>query len=90
MEYVDEVAGFLRFAQSLRVLLVGGAAVNFHGYQRQSADVDLWVEPVADNFDRLERENERSRPEQRLFYSRGGMEILECWAVGFADIKYLP
>lgn len=55
MEFVDEVAGFLRaaHAQGLRVLLVGGAAVNFHGYQRQSADVDLWVEPVAENFDRL-------------------------------------
>lgn len=68
------MAGFLRaaHAQGLRVLMVGGAAVNFHGYQRQSADVDLWVEPVAENFDRLERGRERSRPEQRLFYFSGG------------------
>jgi len=50
-----EISGFLRAAheQNLRVLLVGGGAVNFHGYQRHSADIDLWVEPSAENFDRL-------------------------------------
>ena len=25
-------------------LMVGGGAVNFHGYQRHSADVDFWIE----------------------------------------------
>lgn len=51
----EEVSGFLRAAHEndLRVLLVGGGAVNFHGYQRHSADIDLWIEPSAKNFDRL-------------------------------------
>ena len=46
---------FLRLAKvhGLRYLMVGGGAVNFHGYQRNSADVDLWVEPTRENFERL-------------------------------------
>ena len=55
MRFEDDVLGFLRSARKhgLRHLLVGGGAVNFHGYQRSSADVDLWVEPSPDNFLRL-------------------------------------
>lgn len=51
----EEVSGFLRAAHrhGVRLLLVGGGAVNFHGYQRHSADVDLWVEPTPANFERL-------------------------------------
>lgn len=37
----------------VRMIMVGGGAVNFHGYQRHSADVDFWFEPVAENFKRL-------------------------------------
>jgi hypothetical protein len=55
MLFGDEVQGFLRAAhrEGLRILLVGGGAVNFHGYQRHSADIDLWVDPTVANFDRL-------------------------------------
>lgn len=51
----EEVREFLVTAQQqgLRVLLVGDGAVNFHGYQRQSADIALWVDPTPANFDRL-------------------------------------
>lgn len=34
----------------VKMIMVGGGAVNFHGYQRHSADVDFWLEPVAENF----------------------------------------
>jgi hypothetical protein len=37
----------------VRMLMVGGGAVNFHGHQRHSADVDFWIEPKEDNFKRL-------------------------------------
>lgn len=55
MPFGKEVMEFLRAASEhdVRLLLVGGGAVNFHGYQRQSADVDLWVEPTKENFERL-------------------------------------
>lgn len=37
----------------VRMLLVGGGAVNFHGYQRHSADVDFWIETTPLNFEKL-------------------------------------
>lgn len=33
--------------------MVGGAAVNFHGYQRHSADVDFWIDTSTENFKKL-------------------------------------
>lgn len=35
------------------MVMVGGGAVNFHGYQRHSADVDFWVDCTAENLKRL-------------------------------------
>jgi|SRR5690554_3369915 len=37
----------------VRMIMVGGGAVNFYGYQRHSADVDFWLEPVVENFQKL-------------------------------------
>lgn len=55
MHFGDEVHAFLRAANDhgLRLLLVGGGAVNFHGYQRHSADIDLWIDPTPGNFGAL-------------------------------------
>ena len=38
---------------NVRMLMVGGGAVNFHGYQRHSADVDFWIETTDENFKKL-------------------------------------
>lgn len=38
---------------NVRMLMVGGGAVNFHGYQRHSADVDFWIDTTEENFKRL-------------------------------------
>jgi len=35
------------------MIMVGGGAVNFHGYQRHSLDVDFWLESVTENFNKL-------------------------------------
>jgi hypothetical protein len=55
MEFEAEVNTFLALAQKegLRIIMVGGAAVNHHGYKRHSADVDLWIEPSPENFAKL-------------------------------------
>ena len=37
----------------VRMLMVGGGAVYFHGYQRHSADVDFWIETTEINFKNL-------------------------------------
>src|SRR5690554_2537963 len=38
---------------NIRMIMVGGGAVNFHGYQRHSLDVDFWLESVTENFNKL-------------------------------------
>jgi hypothetical protein len=45
----------LRFLNEERVeyLVIGGMAVNFHGYHRSTGDLDLWVAITPENQDRL-------------------------------------
>jgi len=43
----------LAHKEHVRMLMVGGGAVNFHGYQRHSADVDFWIETSTENFSKL-------------------------------------
>lgn len=35
--------------QEVQFILVGGLAVNFHGFSRSTADVDIWLRDDADN-----------------------------------------
>ena len=44
---------FVANKHNVRMLMVGGGAVNFHGYQRHSADVDFWKETTDENFKKL-------------------------------------
>lgn len=52
-----DIEDFILFAkeENVRMLMVGGGAVNFHGYQRHSADVDFWIETTTENFEKLVR-----------------------------------
>lgn len=51
----DNILEFLTLANKhdVQMILIGGGAVNFHGYQRHSADLDFWINPVAHNFEKL-------------------------------------
>ena len=42
---------FLRLlnAESVDYLLIGGYAVNYHGYSRSTGDMDVWISPTPDN-----------------------------------------
>ncbi len=55
MKWNDKIESFIRLANNFKVkmILVGGGAVNFHGYQRHSADVDFWIETTEENFVKL-------------------------------------
>ncbi len=55
MHFGEEVTAFLRAANDhhVRMVLIDGGAVNFHGYQRQSPDLDFWMEPTSENFNQL-------------------------------------
>lgn len=50
-----EAAEFLSLLNQNKVeyLIIGGAAVNVHGYTRATGDLDIWYNPTAENFDRL-------------------------------------
>ncbi|MDT8412324.1 MAG: DUF6036 family nucleotidyltransferase [Vicingaceae bacterium] len=51
----NNIKQFLQLAHHFQVkmLMVGGGAVNFHGYQRHSADVDFWIETSEENLKQL-------------------------------------
>lgn len=49
------VDGFISQANmfGVKMIMVDGGAVNFHGYQRLSADVDFWIDTRTENLDKL-------------------------------------
>jgi Nucleotidyltransferase of unknown function (DUF6036) len=51
----ENIDNFIRLSNiyEVKMLMVGGAAVNFHGYQRHSADVDFWIDTTIENFTKL-------------------------------------
>ncbi len=56
MDILDE--GFLNFWKALnnhevKYLMVGGFAVNIHGFNRHTGDIDIWVEDSVENRRRL-------------------------------------
>lgn len=53
----DNIEKFIELANkhNVRMILVGGGAVNFHGYQRHSADVVFWIDTHKDNMNKLIR-----------------------------------
>lgn len=54
-EFSKQVDAFLEATskQGVRMLLVGGGAVNFYGYRRHSADVDFWIDLEPANLEKL-------------------------------------
>ena len=42
-------------ACGVKMILVGGGAVNFHGFQRHSADVDFWIDISDENLNNLQK-----------------------------------
>lgn len=56
-QFDERVLEFVKSCTSngVRMLLVGGSAVNFYGYQRHSADVDFWIDISEKNLNRLKK-----------------------------------
>jgi hypothetical protein len=51
IEFDQNVLSFITQASKhqVKMIMVGGIAVNFYGYQRHSADVDFWIESSVEN-----------------------------------------
>lgn len=49
------VDNFIKAANEnhLKMILIGGGAVNFHGVQRHSADIDFWIDTKRENLEKL-------------------------------------
>jgi predicted nucleotidyltransferase len=45
----------LLHSEEVEYLLVGGYAVGFHGYPRATGDIDIWINPGAENSARVVR-----------------------------------
>jgi len=54
-EWSNDIKQFISLCsdKDVKMLMVGGGAVNFHGYQRHSADIDFWIDSTMENFDKL-------------------------------------
>jgi len=46
LKWEENIDSFIALANKnkVKMLMIEGAAVNFHGYQRHSADVDFWID----------------------------------------------
>jgi hypothetical protein len=51
----ENIKKFVKLANhfDVKMIMIGGAAVNFYGYQRHSADVDFWIDTTEENFVKL-------------------------------------
>ncbi|MBN4081605.1 hypothetical protein JYU23_00585 [bacterium AH-315-C07] len=49
--FEEEVVSFIELLCSNKVkfILVGGVAVNFHGYSRTTGDIDIWIQDSKEN-----------------------------------------
>lgn len=43
----------LAIKHDVQMIMVGGGAVQFHGFVRNSFDIDFWINPTTENFDNL-------------------------------------
>ena len=61
----------------VRFILIGGYAVNFHGYNRTTGDMDLWLQPVEENKEKL------LAMLQQLGFDKESMEYVQ--SLNFSD-----
>ena len=57
MPFADDLRAFLKSldAAHAEFIVVGGYAVAFHGFPRNTGDLDIWIRATADNASRVER-----------------------------------
>ena len=51
-DFVDFLKSLNKY--TVESILVGGYAVILHGYQRTTGDIDIWVNPTEENYQRLQ------------------------------------
>lgn len=69
-------------AEGVRYLVVGGFAVNFHGYNRSTADLDLWVSNREENLNKIKIAIEKIGFE---FNEEAKQELISDRMISFSD-----
>jgi len=62
---------------NVEYLLVGGYAVIYHGYNRTTGDIDIWVNPTFENYEKL----------KNAFFDFG-MSLFDMTLERFCDLKF--
>lgn len=54
-DWDENISSFIQLANNhqVRMIMVGGGAVNFHGYETQNASLDFWVEATSENLNKI-------------------------------------
>lgn len=68
--------------EEVKYMVVGGFAVNFHGYNRSTADLDLWISNGDQNLERIKSAIERVGYE---FSEEAMCELKEDRMISFSD-----
>ena len=50
-DFIDFLQALNRY--TVRYLIVGGYAVIYHGYNRTTGDLDIWIEPSEENYQKM-------------------------------------
>ncbi len=68
MKWGENIENFISLANhhQVKMIMIGGGAVNFHGYQRHSTDVDFWIDVTKENMHQL-----------KMVFQKMGYEIEE-------------
>ncbi|MDL5048773.1 nucleotidyltransferase [Oscillatoria amoena NRMC-F 0135] len=61
MIFTGDLLSLLRLLNEHRVeyMVIGGAAVNIHGFSRSTGDMDIWFNPTQENFEHLHQAIEK-------------------------------
>jgi hypothetical protein len=69
-------------------ILIGGYAVNFHGYNRTTGDMDLWVKPANENRDKMIKVLFEMGFNKDDLDTIGKMDFTKALAFNFWEIPY--
>ena len=65
------------YDNNVKYIMVGGFAINIHGYQRYTSDMDIWIEDTLDN--RVKLRKAFSAADMGDFYMMETMQFVVGW-----------
>jgi hypothetical protein len=85
-EHQQLVADML--ADGIQFILIGGYAVNFHGYNRATGDLDVWLKPDDDNKTKILTLLREYGIEQESLEQIGQLDFTQALVFSIGDEPY--